>query len=79
MTIEKLQKGKQIQEDLGLLKKQLKTLAESKYPLLSELVHPCTNRFESPDLQQLNESILDNIMSRLNTKVKELEKEFQKL
>jgi hypothetical protein len=79
MTIQKLQRGQQIQKDLGQLKTQLKVLADQKFTLLAEMTHPCSRSFESPELQELNEAITVYAMSRLNTKVKELEKEFAKL
>lgn len=79
MTIEKLKRGQEIQDELHGLEYQLKKLADSKFILLSDLTHPCSRKFESTEMQKLNDQATAFCMRIINTKVKELQKEFSKL
>ncbi len=79
MTVEKLQRGLEIQDSLKTIESQLKKLAKDDVIMLGEFVHPCTRKIEGDELMQLNEKATAYAMSLLNTKVKELQKEFSKL
>lgn len=78
MTVEKLHRGQDIQNSLHQIKGQLKAMKEQNFVLLRGLTNNCHSE-TCQDAKDIEEQSVSLIMQKLNTRVKELEKEFSKL
>lgn len=78
MTLEKLRRGLQIQDELQSLKNQLKYLGKSEIILLSELRAPCSHKI-SDELVDINDDVTQYAYKKINERIAKYEKEFKNL